>query len=363
METEAGPSQHQRGSRFLPMVTGIAAVVIILAGVHGASQLISQFLMAFVITVAVAPVQSWLIRRGLGPIWAFLITVVATVVGIGLVITVLSSSINQFIQDLPQYKDEFADLQQQITEALAALGISASAVESSPVNSGDLAAAVAAAASWLVSAFANFGFMLALAAFMLFEAMAMPGKVKAIALPASRASLDRFVDNVRSYVTVTTWVNLLVGVVDTALLLVMGVPYAVLWGALAFLFGFIPSIGFLLSLVGPALMALLVSGPQAAAIVIVAFIVINGGIQNIILPRRMGQGTDLSPAVVFGSLLFWGFILGPVGAILSVPMTMIVRLSLESSESTRGLAYLVSSGRHPFNESRNGEGVGAAPGE
>jgi predicted PurR-regulated permease PerM len=191
--------------------------------------------------------------------------------------------------------------------------------------------------------------MLALAAFMLLEATAMPAKVRAIALPTRREPLERFVEHVRTYVVVTAWVNLLVGITDTVLLLAMGVPYAVLWGALAFLFGFIPSVGFLLSLVGPALMALLESGPQAALVVIVAFIVINGGIQNIILPRRMGEGTDLSAAVVFGSLLFWGFVLGPVGAILSVPMTMIVRLALDSSNSTRGLSYLMSSGRHSFN--------------
>ena len=348
MDDVTATARDKRGGAFLPMATGVAAVVIILAGVHGASQLISQFLMAFVITVAVAPAQSWLIRRGVGPIWAFLITVVATLLGIGLVITILTSSINQFIHDLPQYQDEFAELQNQITETLSSLGISASTVEASPADTSDLAAAVAGAASWLVSAFANFGFMLGLAAFMLFEATAMPAKVRAIALPTAREPLNRFVNNVRSYVIVTTWVNLLVGIIDTVLLFAMGVPYAVLWGALAFLFGFIPSIGFILSLIGPALMALLVSGPQAAAIVIVAFILINGGIQNIILPRRMGEGTDLSPAVVFASLLFWGFILGPVGAILSVPMTMIVRLSLEFSESTRGLAYLVSSGKHPF---------------
>jgi AI-2 transport protein TqsA len=349
MDDVTATARDGRGGAFLPMATGVAAVVIILAGVHGASQLISQFLMAFVITVAVAPAQSWLIRRGVGPIWAFLITVVATLLGIGLVITILTSSINQFIQDLPQYQDEFAELQNQITETLSSLGITASTVEASPADTSDLAPAVAGAASWLVSAFTNFGFMLALAAFMLFEATAMPAKVRAIALPQSREPLTRFVNNVRSYVIVTTWVNLLVGIIDTVLLFAMGVPYAVLWGALAFLFGFIPSIGFILSLIGPALMALLVSGPEAAAIVIVAFILINGSIQNIVLPRRMGEGTDLSPAVVFGSLMFWGFILGPVGAILSVPMTMIVRLSLEFSESTRGLAHLVSSGKHPFN--------------
>jgi len=334
------------------MVVGIASAVIILAGVRGASSVISQFLMAFVITVAIAPLQNWLIKRGLRPVGAFLITVVTMVVAIGIVIVVLTSSLSNFISSLPQYQDEFAELQTQVNEALGALGLDQSAIESTPsADTAKLASAVAEAASWLLGAFANFGFMLALAAFMLLEATIMPAKLKAISLPARRAPVDRFVGNVRNYVVVTGWVNLMVGIVDTVLLLAMGVPYAVLWGALAFLFGFIPSVGFLLSLVGPALMALLVSGPQAAAVVIVAFIVINGGIQNVILPKQMGEGTDLSPAVVFGSLLFWGFILGPVGAILSVPMTMIVRLALDFSESTLGLSYLMSSGKHPFNPS------------
>ena len=351
MDETASTTSRGRTNAFLPMALGIAAVVVILAGVHGASQLISQFLMAFVITVAVAPAQSWLIRRGLRPVLAFVITVIATVAGIGLVLVVLTSALNQFIQDLPQYQDQFAELQSQITETLSSMGFSTSTVEASTTSTANLASAVAGVATWLASAFANFGFMLALAAFMLFEATHMPAKVKAIALPTAQEPLNRFVTNVRNYVIVTTWVNLLVGVIDTVLLVIMGIPYPVLWGALAFLFGFIPSIGFILSLIGPALMALLISGPQAALIVIIAFILINGSIQNIILPRRMGEGTDLSSAVVFASLMFWGFILGPVGAILSVPMTMIVRLSLEFSDSTRGLAYLVSSGKHPFQRS------------
>jgi AI-2 transport protein TqsA len=344
-------AEEQKSYSFVTMAVGVAAVAIILATVHGANQIISQFLMAFVIAVAVAPVQAWLIKRGLRPVWAFLITVVGLVVTIGLVIVVLTASLNSFIQSLPQYQAQFDELQKQISQTLSSLGISKSTIESNPsTNTSAIAQGLADAAKWLLSGFASFGFMLALAVFMLAEATHMPAKVKAISMPARRAPMDRFVNNVRNYVVVTAWVNLLVGIVDTLLLLAMGIPYAVLWGALAFLFGFIPSVGFLLSLVGPALMALLVSGPEAAVIVIVAFIVINGGIQNIILPRQMGEGTDLSPAVVFGSLMFWGFILGPVGAILSVPMTMIVRLALESSESTLGLSYLMSSGKHPYRE-------------
>jgi len=344
-------AEERSASSFFNMIVGVAATAIVLVVVHLSSTIIAQFLMAFVIAVSVSPLQNWLIRRGLRPVLAFMITVVTMLVILGLVITVLTSSLNQFIGDLPQYQDQFAELQAQVVGALESMGVSESTVQASPA-SGSIAQAVGDAAAWLLGAFANFGFMLALAAFMLLETTAMPAKVKAIALPSRREPLDRFVGNVRTYVVVTGWVNLLVGIVDTVLLLVMGVPYAVLWGALAFLFGFIPSIGFLLSLVGPALMALLEFGPQAALLVIVAFVVINGGIQNIILPRRMGEGTDLSAAVVFASLLFWGFVLGPVGAILSVPMTMIVRLGLDSSEATRGLSYLMSSGKHPFKPTR-----------
>ena len=158
------------------MAMGLAAVVVILAG-SARRRRPDQ------------PVPHGLCHHGGGrsssdladqtrarPIWAFLITVVATVVGIGLVIVVLTSSINQFIGDLPQYKDEFAELQSQVTEALTSLGLSTSTVESSPVDTSDLAEAVAGVASWLVSAFTNFGFMLGLAAFMLFEATAMPAR-------------------------------------------------------------------------------------------------------------------------------------------------------------------------------------------
>ena len=354
-------AEERQPFSFLTMAVGVAAVAIILATIHGASQIISMFLMAFVITVAVAPVQAWLIRRGLRPIFAFLITVISMIIVIGVVIVVLTATLNSFIQSLPQYKAQFADLQKQITNTLSSFGISKSTIESNPsTNTSAIAKGVAQAAAWLLGAFANFGFMLGLAAFMLLEATHMPAKVRAIAMPKRREPVDRFIGNVRNYVVVTAWVNLLVGITDTVLLVALGIPYAVLWGALAFLFGFIPSVGFLLSLVGPALMALLVSGPQEAAIVVVAFIVINGGIQNVILPKQMGEGTDLSPAVVFGSLIFWGFILGPVGAILSVPMTMIVRLALESSDSTLGLSYLMSSGKHPFRETELLGDTGAA---
>lgn len=351
-------TEERQPFSFLQMIVGVAATAVLLAIVHASSTIITQFLMAFVIAVATAPLQNWLIRRGLRPILAFLITVISMVIVIGVVITLLTTTLNQFIGDLPQYQEQFAELRSQVTAALQSLGVSESAIQASPAAD-DVAQSVASAASWLLGAFANFGFMLALAAFMLLEATVMPAKVRAISGPSRRQSLDRFVENIRAYVVVTAWVNLLVGIADTVLLLALGVPYAVLWGALAFLFGFIPSVGFLLSLVGPALMALLVSGPTAALIVIVAFIVINGGIQNVILPKRMGEGTDLSAAVVFGSLMFWGFVLGPAGAILSVPMTMIVRLALDSSESTRGLSYLMSSGKHPY-KATSTEAVGSA---
>jgi predicted PurR-regulated permease PerM len=348
---------------FLQLVVALAAVAVILGSVRAASDIISQFLMAFVIAVAVMPLQMWLTKKGLPPIVAFILTALAVIGGLGLLIVILVASLNEFATTLPEYESQMAETQSQIQDALNSFGITQESLDSTAATSdaSGVLAWLAGVASWLLGAFTNLGFMLAIAAFMLLETFNFPKKIAAVASPEGRRLLGKFVTDIRTYMIVTTKVNLMVGVVDTVLLMVMGVPFPLLWGVLAFLFGFIPSIGFLLSLVGPALMAWLALGPTEAIIVIVAFIVINGGIQNIVMPRQMGEGTGLSPAVVFGSLVFWGWVLGPVGAILSVPMTMITKLALDSADSTRGIAYLMTTGKHPFE--KDGAASAAAAGE
>jgi predicted PurR-regulated permease PerM len=148
-------------------------------------------------------------------------------------------------------------------------------------------------------------------------------------------------EDVRKYMTILTGVNLLVGLGNTILLLILGVDFAVLWGLLAWFMGYIPSIGFIIALIPPVLMAYAQYGLQTALIVLIGYVVINGGVQNFIQPRIMGQGLRISPVVVFVALFIWGYLLGGIGAILAVPLTLLVLIIMENFEGSSTVAVLL----------------------
>ena len=122
---------------------------------------------------------------------------------------------------------------------------------------------------------------------------------------------------------------------------VIGVDYPLMWGMLAFAFNFIPTIGSIIAAVPPVLLALVQLGPGSALAVAVCYIVLNLTIGNVVEPRFMGKGLGLSTMVVFFSLLFWGWVFGPIGMLLSVVLTIIIRIMLESSEETKKWALLL----------------------
>jgi predicted PurR-regulated permease PerM len=123
--------------------------------------------------------------------------------------------------------------------------------------------------------------------------------------------------------------------------MILGVDYALLWGLLSWFMGYIPSVGFIIALIPPFLMAYAQYGIQTALIVLVGYILINGGVQNFIQPKIMGQRLKISPVVVFVGLFIWGYLLGGIGAILAVPMTLLVLIMLENFEITRPIALLM----------------------
>jgi len=135
-----------------------------------------------------------------------------------------------------------------------------------------------------------------------------------------------------------------VAVGDTLILVIMGIPFALLWGILAFLMGYIPSIGWWISLIPPFFIAWSMKGFGAALLVLVAYVLINGGVQNVIQPRMMGRGLKISPLVVFVSVVFWATVLGGMGALIAVPLTIIVMKILESFESTRWITAVMRVG-------------------
>ena len=161
---------------------------------------------------------------------------------------------------------------------------------------------------------------------------------------ASETHFDKFISNINRYMGIKTLTSVATGVIVALWLLILGVDYAMLWGLLAFLLNFIPSIGSILASIPAILLALIQLGTGSALLTGLGYLVVNIGIGTILEPRVMGHGLGLSALVVFLSIVFWGWVLGPVGMLLSVPLTMTLKIALNSKEDTRWIAVLLGSG-------------------
>ena len=147
----------------------------------------------------------------------------------------------------------------------------------------------------------------------------------------------------KRYLVIKTLISAAVGLVIWLWLLILGVDYPVLWGTLSFLLNYVPNIGAIIAALPVVLLALVQLGVGSALLTILGFVVVHIVVGNLIEPKLMGRRLSLSTLVVFLSMVFWGWVLGPIGMILSVPMTSLATIALESYEKTRGLAFMLGS--------------------
>ena len=322
-------------NRLVIYLVGAASLFVILFGIRGLASIINPILLALVITITVLPIPGRLTRRGLPGWLALVLTILMVVLLLGLVILTVFFSITRLSVELPVY---MADASQQ---AAAATGSETSTSTSQvTIQFGPIAQGVAAV---VLNLLVQFGLALVIFFFMISAAMALPGAVRLGLDPDAPivGRVSHLTEDVRRYMSILTGVNLLVGLGDTIFLLFLGVDYALLWGILAWFMGYIPSIGFMIALIPPVLLAYAQYGLQTALVVLVGYILINGGVQNFIQPKVMGQSLKISPVVVFVGLFVWGFLLGGIGAILAVPLTLLVLMIMENFEGTSMLAVLM----------------------
>ncbi|MEQ9564588.1 MAG: AI-2E family transporter, partial [Pseudomonadales bacterium] len=182
--------------------------------------------------------------------------------------------------------------------------------------------------------------------FILTEEVSLYQKLEDVLPQTSKASdtIRAVTRLVNQYMAIKAAISAFTGILAWGLCVVLGVEYAVLWGTLAFLLNFIPTFGSLLAAIPPLLLALVQTGPLASLGVAAGYLVINTVVGNIIEPRVMGRGLGLSPLVVLVSLIFWGWVLGPVGMLLSVPLTMMIKIALEIFPDTRWIGTLLGNG-------------------
>ncbi len=322
----------------------LAAFVVIVAGMRAAQPLLVPFLLAAFIAVISAPPLFWLRHKGVPTILAVIIVLIVVIVIGFMMVTLVGASLTDFSQSLPGHEANVRAQAASILAWLTDLGVNVS--EQEILEAFNPAAAmnlVAKMLDGLRGVLTNSFLILLTVIFILLEASSFPAKLHAVSDRghASLAGFEKFTDNVQRYMAIKTIVSLVTGIFIAIWLAVIGVDYPLLWGLLAFLFNYIPNVGSILAAFPAVLLALLQLGVGSALWSGLGYLVVNIVMGQMIEPRFMGRGLGLSTLVVFVSLVFWGWVLGPVGMFLSVPLTMTVKIALESSDETRWIAILL----------------------
>jgi AI-2 transport protein TqsA len=328
MTAAAGPA---RPARTTPLITA-AAAVIVFAGIAAVGGLIGPLFLALVLIVAVAPIAGWLRRRGV-PRWlATLVTLAAVYAILVGLVAALVYAVAELAAVLPTYAGRVNVLLGEARQQLLALGVSPDQIQTA-LDSFDLTSVIGflqGALGQLTGLLSNLLLILGVLLFMAIDSATFPERLRALGRtrPHVVAALTSFSHGTRRYLAVAAVFGLAIAVLDTVVLLVLGVPLAVLFGLLAFVANFVPNVGFLIALAPPALFALLEGGPGLMVAVIVSFMVINVLLQTIIQPRFVGDAVGLSVTITFLALVFWGFVVGPLGALLAMPLTLLAKALL-----------------------------------
>ncbi|MGZ8815668.1 MAG: AI-2E family transporter, partial [Mycobacterium sp.] len=300
-----------------------------------------------VLTVAIYPLQTWLRSRGF-PAWLVMVIALAVIYSFLLgLLAAMMVSVAQLATILPTYQEKFNSLVEQGRALLEARGVGSDEVRKAlNIDANRVFSVVSKTLDSTVSVTTTLVLIITLLLFMGVEAMGYGQRFAALKRmrPDIAYALSTFSSGTRSYLLVSTVFGLIVAIFDAAALWAMGIPLPILWGLLSFITNYIPNIGFVLGMIPPALLGLLEGGPSLMLWVIVAYAVINYVIQSIIQPRFVGNTVDISVTVTVLALAFWGWVLGPLGAFLAVPLTLLVRaVFIDIDPATRWMDCLVSS--------------------
>ena len=330
-----------------------AAFVVIVAGMQAAVNIIIPFLLAVFLAIISTPALFWMKKRGISTLFAILIISLVILFAGLLVSTLLATSIADFTKTLPEYAKKFEENFNLLLSWLQSKGLQVEKPLTDYLRP-DAAAAVKMMRELLaqLGTLLKNGFLIYLTmVFILMEASALPSKIhQALNSKESYQNLAAIADNVKRYLALKTALSLATGLLVMGLLIVLNVNYPVVWGLIAFLLNFVPSIGSIIAAVPAVILALLQHGPGTALLALLGYLIINVSIGNFLEPRLMGQRLGLSALVVFLSLIFWGWVLGPMGMLLSVPLTMTVKIALQTNKETRWMAMMLGSYTAPPEE-------------
>ncbi|HNY89854.1 MAG TPA: AI-2E family transporter, partial [Methanoregulaceae archaeon] len=324
-------NSNQKMSEVSRILIPLAAFVIVLAGMKAAVSIVGPILFSIFLTVIFGMLLHWFERKGFTTRNAFILTLAIFFAILAVFIVVIAGSFLQLLSDLPRYQQELEASLELISPYLISVGIDPSSLTLQEIVT-SLSIEIGSLIRQLWNIAILFVMIILTTIFLLFEARGFSQKLRIIIEQLRPGDLPRFIalaeKNV-DYLIIRTEVNLAMGIGTAVILALIGVKYAILWGFIAFLLGFIPYIGFWLAVIPPMLLAWFDLGPLAAILVLAGSGVVNLMAEYLMFPHLAARGLALSTAVVFISLIFWGWLLGGFGVLLAVPLTLSVQMICE----------------------------------
>lgn len=333
--------------RALSVLVGLAALTIALAGVRGVSGILGPAVLALVLIITVYPLRVWLVEHKVPGAVASLVLLLTVYLLLVLITLALVISVGRLAVLVPDYSSQINGYVNDVAGWLEDRGVGNDQVHAitSAFDVGSLVSTATSILRGILGVLTDLFFIATLLLFLAFDAAPT---MKIIAdledrKPDMVQALATFARGTRSYMAVSAGFGFVVAVVDVGALLVMGVPGAFVWGVLAFVTNFIPNVGFVLGVVPPAVIALLDGGPGKMIAVVIVYAVINFVIQSVIQPRIVGDRVGLSATLTFLSLVFWGWAIGALGALLAVPLSLLLRAILvDADPGSRWMLPLIS---------------------
>jgi AI-2 transport protein TqsA len=343
MENTTPPSGLSR------ILVTAAAAIVILAGMKAAAPILSPLIFSLFLALIFGMLLHWFEKKGLSSWPALIATLVIFFAIVAVFIIAIAGSFLQLLAELPRYQAELEETPELLDSILGTLG-----VDPASLTVQNLLSFLSADAGGLLMGMSNLvvlsGLILLTTVFLLFEAKGFSSKLQVIVEEFRPGNLDRFTTLAQKnvdYIVIRVKVNLAMAIGTTIILLLAGVKYALFWGFLAFLLGFVPYIGFWLAVLPPVLIAWVDLGPVYAVVVLAGSALMNVLAEYVLFPQLAGRGLELSPAVVFISLIVWGWILGGIGVLLAVPLTLCVQLICELFDETRWIGILLGPSPDP----------------
>ncbi len=314
-------------NKSIQYLLGCAAVVIIIAGLKMGAELVNQILLSFVFAISIAPLPEWLTRKGLSKGLSLLISLLMILIGGVLLTNLFIKTLADLVDSFPVYQEKLTDIYDQVSSFAESNNLNISVLinrfKFGPEKVIALAGTIATSVSKIVSASFIIGLLVIFIIIELVDYTVDTSKGKRDQI-SIHSWLTGMGSDLRKYISITALKGVIKGILNLVVMLILGVDFAFMWAFLAFFMNFIPSLGIIFTLIPPVLIALIMLGPWKAIVVLIAIWLINFVVENVIGPIFMKQSLNISLLNSFLSLIVWGWILGITGAILGIPLTIVV---------------------------------------